>query len=267
MHSWGNQYFQQQPQKNTGQWWGQAHSLNGRPQTPTRQGVTGPGSAVEAQGIPRMRPSSPAPNASQRPPVAPQAPGVQGYHINCAVSWQTSQGGQARPTERYSSPSPGVRSAENVKVADSQALQRAGYTSPAPRQSPPPSPARRAPSPHHYQASARGRLPMRILGVELPPSSAQRPKSTPISNTTHRASSPGFLAQPSLAQHPAFEQRPVTQDQIAHYKSQVQELKHAIQAHASSMGVEVSSIMDRCVTESNSSSDCVLLQVRMLLPC
>ena len=39
----------------------------------------------------------------------------------------------------------------------------------------------------------------------------------------------------------------------------MQELKHAIQNHASAMGVEVSSVMDRCVT---GSSDSLLLQVR-----
>jgi hypothetical protein len=49
--------------------------------------------------------------------------------------------------------------------------------------------------------------------------------------------------------------------ELAHYKNTVQDLKHAIQAHASSMGVSVSSIMDRCVTEDNLSSDILLLQV------
>jgi hypothetical protein len=173
-------------------------------------------------------------------------------------AWHQGCVGSSNHAPRYPSPSPAVSGA--VPRMDSQALHRKGYTtgqSPQRRPSP-------GPSHHHYQVRAASPAQIR----ETKPDSL-----SPIN----------LQAQPNLAAHKPIPQKnprptePVTtqsrpaalnllqtslaQDQVTYYKNQVQDLKHAIQAHACSMGVEVSSIMDRSIMDhSNLASDNLLLQ-------
>jgi hypothetical protein len=152
---------------------------------------------------------------------------------------------------RHPSPSPMAR-AGREQLADSQGYHRAGYTSPVPQHASPPlrgaSPASRSVS--QYPQARSNRASPRA-GQE-----GERPRLAVMPSQAAAAAS----AAASTTYRP---QAASAHDQLKQYKIQVQDLKHAIQAHASNMGVDVSSIMDRCAVESNASSnDNLLLQVR-----
>ena len=250
MQNWGQPYapiWQQQQQYmqaglSQAQWYNEGNPVPGvRSATPTRAPVRDSprNGGIGAAALSSTRSPSPA-TATQRPPASPLGPGTPAY--SPALSRTHPQGGKAGGDGRYASPSPMKRSAH--VVADSRAYHLKGYTSPAPHQQSPP---RRAASPavesslKHNKTTSRGPSPMR---------GAQETKRPPGGIKAAHPMQTAYC-------HPA----PSSQDQIKHYRNQVQELKHAIQAHASSMGVQVSTIMDRCVAESDMSNDKLLLQV------
>ncbi len=199
---------------------------------------------------------------------SPAPPGAWPQLSASTASQAWHQGGVVSSTygPRYASPSPAISGA--IPRMDSQALHRRGYTSPAPLCRTRQSPQRRQPSPgpshHHYQVRAaspaqlREKKPGSLSPINLlarPDLAAHKPEPQRSPRPTEPVttqSRPADLNLPQLS---------LAQDQVSYYKNQVQDLKHAIQAHASSMGVEVSSIMDRSIMDHNNlASDNLLLQ-------
>ena len=202
-----------------------------------------------------MRTASPGPRG---PLVWPQA-----------AAWRQSNGGMIISGPRYASPGPRA-----IPSMDSQVLHRQGYTSPAPRQSP----QRRSSSPatghSHYQHTVHARVVPPELDRDVQRGMVSPVNLQSVPSREHSARKPIARAVP-VPTEPAMSlreadvplpQKPLPQDQVSYYRGQVQDLKHAIQAHASSMGLQVSAIMDRCVTESNLASDNLLLQVTTVPP-
>lgn len=222
---------------------GQGHShitsCVGRPPTPTRQHN---GSLSPVGGVQGVRTASPGPRG---PLVWPQA-----------AAWQQSNGGHLNHRPRHSSPSPGARA---IPRMDSVLLHRQGYSSPAHRQSPQPGSRSSSPAtgPSHHHIAARGGAPVDMQAVPNRQLFAHKPVARAVPMPTEPASS---LRSPDVS----LNRISLPQDQVSYYKGQVQDLKHAIQAHASSMGLQVSAIMDRSVTENNLASDNLLLQVWLL---
>lgn len=235
---------------------GQGHdqitSSVGRPPTPTRQNN---GSLSPIGGVQGVRTVSPGPRG---PLVWPQA-----------AAWHQSNGGHLNHGPRYSSPSPGARA---IPTMDSASLHRQGYSSPARRQSSQPGSRSSSPAtgPSHHHIAARGGAPtydrdgqratISPVNMQAVPNRqlfAHKPVARAVPMPTEPATS---LRSPDVS----VNRISLPQDQVSYYKGQVQDLKHAIQAHASSMGLQVSAIMDRSVTENNLASDNLLLQVCLL---
>jgi len=150
----------------------------------------------------------------------------------------SSANSQVRP-QRYNSPAPGVRTSPSPRPCPAQ-VRPQRYISPSPG-------IPRATPSQNFRRSISPAPPPRGVSIQ---------QQRQLSPTPTRGRQP---APP--ATQGTHETHQAHQLQLMHYKNQVQGLKHAIQTHANSMGVEVSSIMDSCVTESNSSSDNLLLQV------